>query len=190
MHPVGLFKVGGHLGQQAVGRNADVDREAQLPAHAAADRVRGGQRRAEQCLGAGHVEKRLVDAVLFNIRGVIVQNLNQCLAVFYIKIKVRRHDGQPRALDAGGKEALPRLDAEFFRRGAFCQHNAVALGLIAADDGRDRAQIDSAAALQRLERRPGQKRRVDVHMEVDFGHGDLLSALAFPLGGRWPRRAG
>ncbi len=76
----------------------------------------------------------------------------------------------------------PRLDAEFFRRGAFCQHNAVALGLIAADDGGDRAQIDSAAALQRLERRPGQKRRVDVHMEVDFGHGDLLSALAFPLG--------
>ena len=190
MHPVGLFKVRGHLGQQAVGRNADVDREAQLPAHAAADRVRGGQRRAEQCLGAGHVEKRLVDAVLFNIRGIIVQNLNQCLAVFYIKIKVRRHDGQPRALDAGGKEALPRLDTEFFRRGAFCQHNAVALGLIAANDGGDRAQIDSAAALQRLERRPGQKRRVDVHMEVDFGHGDLLSALAFLRGGRWPRRAG
>ena len=63
-------------------------------------------------------------------------------------------------------------------------------GLIAADDGGDRAQIDRATALQRLERRPGQKRRVDVHMEVDFGHGDLLSALAFPLGGRRPRRAG
>ncbi len=45
----------------------------------------GGQRRAEQ-LGAGHVEKRLVDAVLFNIRGIIVQKFaNQCLAVFYVK---------------------------------------------------------------------------------------------------------
>ena len=31
---VGLFKVGGHFGKQAVGRDADIDREAQLPAHA------------------------------------------------------------------------------------------------------------------------------------------------------------
>ena len=29
MHPVGLFKVGGHFGKQAVGRDADIDREYQ-----------------------------------------------------------------------------------------------------------------------------------------------------------------
>ena len=43
--------------------------------------VGGGQRQAEQRLGAGHVKEGLVDAVLFNIRGVVVQNSNQCLAV-------------------------------------------------------------------------------------------------------------
>ena len=154
MDLVGLFKVGGHFGKQAVGRDADIDREAQLPAHAAADGVGDGQRRAEQRLGAGHVKEGLVDAVLFNIRGVVVQNSNQCLAVFDVEVKVRRHDGQPRALGAGGEKALPCLDAEFFRRSAFGQHNAVALGLVAAHNGGDGAQVDGSAVLQRFKRRP------------------------------------
>ena len=108
----------------------------------------GGQRRAEQRLGPGHVQKRFVNAVLLNIGRIVVQDLDQRLAVLHIPIKIRRHDRQPRAFVAGREEALPRFDAVLLGGAALGQHNAVALGFIAADHGRDRAQIDRASIFQ------------------------------------------
>ena len=154
MHPVGLFKVGGHFGQQAVGRNTHIDRKAQLTLDAAADGVGNRQRRAEQRLGAGHIQKRLVNAVLLHIRRVVAQNLNQCLTVLHVKVKIGRYNRQPRALGAGGKQALAGLDTVLFGRAAFGQHHAVALGFIAAHHRGYRAQVLHIAVLQMLERRP------------------------------------
>ena len=173
---VRLLKVRGHLGKQAVGGDAHIDRKAQLAAHAAADRVRSRQRRAEQRLGPGHVQKRFVNAVLLHIGRIVVQDLDQRLAVLHIPVKIRRHDRQPRAFGAGREEALPRFDAVLLGGAALGQHNAVALGFIAADHSRDGAQVHGAAVLQDLERRPGKKCRVYIDMKVDFCHTAFLLA--------------
>ena len=176
MDLVRLLKVRGHLGKQAVGGDAHIDRKAQLAVHAAADRVRCRQWRAEQRLGPGHVQKRLVNAVLLHIGGIVVQDLDQRLAVLHIPVKIRRHDRQPRAFGAGREQTLPRFDAVLLGGAALGQHNAVALGFIAADHSRDGAQVHGAAVLQGLERRPGKKCRVYIDMKVDFCHTAFLLA--------------
>ena len=137
------------------------------------------QWRAEQCLGPGHVEKRLVNAVLLHIGCIVVQDLDQRLAVLHIPVKIRRYDRQPRAFGAGREQALPRFDAVLLGGAALGQHNAVALGFIAADYRRDGAQVHGAAVLQGLERRPGKKRRVHIDMKVDFCHTAPLLAGHF-----------
>ena len=63
------------------------------------------------------------------------------------------------------------MDAELFGGAAFGQHDAVALFLVPADDGGHRSQVECLAFAQELERRPRQKRRVDVHVKEHFAHG-------------------
>ena len=167
---VGLFKVGGHLGQQPVGGHADVDGEPQFPPHPLPDGAGRLQRRAEQGPGAGHVQERLVDAVLLHIGGIVPQNGDQGLAVLHVPVEIRRRDDELRALEPGREQAFPRMDAEGFGRAALGQHHAVALFLVAAHRRGHRAQIESLPLPQQLERRPGQERRVHIHMEIDLVH--------------------
>ena len=155
MDLVRLFKVGRHLGKQAVRRNPDVDGKPQGVPHPVAERTGHGHRRAEQRFGPGHIKESLVDAVLFHIGAVIIQNADQRLGILHIPVKIRRHHRDIRAFGTRGKERFPRADAVLFGWQAFGQHNAVALFLIPADHSRDGAQVHGAAFAQGFERAPG-----------------------------------
>ena len=135
------------------------------------------QRRAEELLGAGHVQEGFVDAVLLHIGRIILQNRDHRLALLHVKVEVRRHHLDARVLGAGGKQAFAGFDAVFLGGAALGQHDAMALGFVAAHHRRDGAQVHVLAVPQMLDGRPRQKRRVDIHMEKDFGHGRLLSRL-------------
>ena len=73
MDLIGLFKIAGHLGQQLVAGDADVDREAQLAADAVLEPVRGEDGWAVEALGAAISR---MPATIFKIRTVFVRMLS------------------------------------------------------------------------------------------------------------------
>ena len=87
----------------------------------------------------------------------------------------QRHDGAKGVTDLGRTDALNQEEHDDDG-----ERNGDDAALVIAQHGMDRrdgAQVHVLAVPQMLDGRPRQKRRVDIHMEKDFGHGHLLSRL-------------
>ena len=67
--------IGGHLGYQPRGRDADGTVQARLGLHGLVQSVGGAEGRAMQALGAGHIEIGLVDGSHLDQRREAVQHL-------------------------------------------------------------------------------------------------------------------
>ena len=166
MDLIGLFKIAGHLGQQLVAGDADVDREAQLAADAVLEPVRGEDGRAVEPLGAGHVDPRLVDGILLDHGRNFAQEGDHLLRGGDVEVVIRLGYDEVGTFVAGHAERLAGLDASFFRRDALGENDAGADVLMPGDDGRDLAQIGLFAEHETaIGCRPRQKRTVDVDVE-------------------------
>ena len=74
--PVGLLEIGRDLGHELGRGHADRDRQLQLVVDRGLDGARHLDGRAEERLGAGHVEEGLVDGDLLDGRRVATQDLH------------------------------------------------------------------------------------------------------------------
>ena len=168
MDLIGLFKIAGHLGQQLVAGDADVDREAQLAADAVLEPVRGEDGRAVEALGAGHVDPRLVDGILLDHGRNLPQKRHQAARGRNVERVIGLGHDEIRALVARHAKGLPCFYTVFFRRCAFGQHDARAEVFVVRNDRRNIPQIRTSSLDERsVCSGPGQKRTVHVNVEPD-----------------------
>ena len=169
MYLIRLFKVAGHFRQQLIGRDADVDREAQLGEDRIFDDVRDGDRVRIEQPRAGHVEEAFIDGNLLHNGRVAAADGDERFGVFRIQPEIRRSQHQLRAFAQRHADRLAGRNAEGLCGDGFCQNNAGALVPVAADGGRDEPQIGlpRRSAPRRF---PRQKRAVDIHMKNQLLH--------------------
>ena len=185
-----LLEVRGHLREERVARDPDIDREAEGVADLVLDEHRGihgeckrpepGGLFAAQCprddlledrapdrlLGAGHVEEGFIDGELFDDRGVLVQDLDEGRGAGAVGLEVGGHEDEGGAALEGLHDGHRGADAVALRREGACGDDAVAGFYVAADGGRNRTEVDGCRILaEALHRGPAEKRGVDIDMK-------------------------
>ena len=185
-----LLEVGGHLREERVARDTDIDREAEGVADLVLDEHRGIHREckrpefggllATQCprddlledgapdhlLGAGHVEEGFIDGELLDDRGILVQDLDEGCGVCAVGLEVGGHEDEGGAELEGLHHRHRRPDAVTLRREGACRDDAVAGFHVTADGRRDRAEVEGCRILaEALHRGPAEKRGVDIDMK-------------------------
>ena len=164
VYPVRLFKVAGHLRQQLIGRDADIDRKAQLGEDRILDDMRNGDGVWVEKSRAGHVEKAFIDRHLLHNRRVAAADGDERSGIFRIQPEIRRSQHKLRAFAQRHADGLTGRDAEGLCGNRLCQNDTRALVPVAADGGRDEPQI-GLARRNAPRRFPRQKRAVDIHMK-------------------------
>lgn len=140
--PVGLGHLRGDLGQMLGARHADRDRQAELGAHAAADRAGDLGRRAEQTGAAGDVGKRLVDGNPLDHRREIAEHLNSRIAQPLVVLEMAADENQPGAELTCAPPRHAATHAESLGLVGGGQHDAAADGDRLAAQGRIEQLLD------------------------------------------------
>ena len=115
-HAVGLGLIGGDLGHQARGRDADGAVQARRRLHALVQQVGGAQGRAVQAFGAGHIEVGLVDGGHLHQRREGLQHVVDLVRAFAVALGVAVDEDGMRAELVGGAQRHGGMDAELARR--------------------------------------------------------------------------
>ena len=169
MHLVWFFKVSGHLCQQLIGGNADIDGKAQLVIDPLSHLLRSDSGGSPKPLRAGHIHPRLIDGILLHHRRKLPQHIHEVPAGLHIQSIVRLHHLQLRALFQRLKQWLAGLDTVLLGRAGFRQDDAVAGFLIPCHHRRHIPQILCFSQdFDLIGSGPAQKRRVGIHMKDHF----------------------
>ena len=141
VYTIRLFKITRHLCEQLVLCDADVDGKAKGIPHLICDLTcrcfRGRKTVADRC-----VEKvAFVDRYLLNVRSVGVQKCHQFPAACTVERMIRRNQRKKRTFPQGGSDRFAGMDTIAFGGNGLGEDDTVPLLFIAANDGRDRAQI-------------------------------------------------
>ena len=150
---VRLFVVAAQLGERAVERHTDRDRQPDLLAHPSAQLVRDLLARAEQVHRAGDIQKGLVNAERINQIGVLQIQLVALARIFDVFRAVRCDQPQVGALAPGLPDGFGGLHAERLGFFVFRQDDAVAALRVAADRGGTVRKIGVEQGLDRSVKR-------------------------------------
>ena len=113
-----------------------------------------------------HIEKRLIDGYLLHSVRIGLQNCNKPAGVLPVYREIRLLQHQIRAFPQGAHDRFSGGNAILLRRNGPCSDHTVPPAHIPANRGGDRAQIHRIRILLKpLQRRPGQKGRIDIHMK-------------------------
>ena len=115
-HAVGLGLIGGDFGHQARGGDADRAVQPRLALHRFVELVRGGERGAEQPLGAGHVEVGFVDRGHLDLRAEAAEHLEDLLGVLAIALGMAVEEDGLRAELVGRPQRHCRVHSELAGR--------------------------------------------------------------------------
>lgn len=120
---------------------------------------------------ARHIEEGLVDAVLLDGVGVLLQDLDHRPARVTVERVVRRNDDELRALPPRVHDGLAGLNMIFLRRNRLRKDDPVALTLVAAHRTRNRTKIQRAAEMVNpIARLPAEKCRIHIDMKDNPFH--------------------
>ena len=142
-----LLEIRGHLSQQLVGGDADVDGKAQLVADRILDEGGGFQGRPVQEAGARHIGKGFVDGDLLDDRGKTGEGFDEGAGAAAVQVVAGRYAHQIRAFAQGVHDRFAGDDAVLFSRDGLGQDDAAAFFPVAADDRGDRTQVGRLALL-------------------------------------------
>ena len=107
---------------------------------------------------ARHIEEGLVDAVLLDGVGVLLQDLDHRPARVAVERVVRRDDDELRALPPRIYDGLTGLNMIFLRRNRLREDDPVTLTLVATHRTRNRAEIERATEMvDPIARLPAEK---------------------------------
>ena len=172
MHLVRLFEITGHLGKQLIVRHAYIDRKMQpLPhsiLHVHGELLCGlpALRRRRVFNQSAHIHKCLIDRNLLHKIRIGMQNIHQLRRASPVQAEIGADKLQRPALFHRLPRRLTGLNPVFLRRYRLGRHDGPAEIRVRADRRRNRAQINAPRVFtQPVDRRPGQKSRIDVHMK-------------------------
>lgn len=165
MDTIGFLEVRGHFRKKLIGGNTDIHGEAERVPYLVFDCRSGGNGTAVRFLVSGKIHVAFINADLFDSGTESAQKFHQPLAVGAVQFMIRRNQQKMGAFLEGMGYRFSGGNMVCLGWDGFGQDDAVAAGHIAADNGGDFPQIQSAAVFQLLYRSPGKVGGVDVDVE-------------------------
>ena len=177
MDLVRLLEVRGHLRQQLVGTDSDIDRESQfrmdsvLQFHSHGHRVLAIQ--AET-----HIDEAFINGELFQHRGVTPAYIHKRVRALPVPGPVSPHDSEIRAGAQSHCHRLGCLYSHFFGRNGCGGHNAPPVGRVSGNYRRYKTYV-LIALLKQLHSRPAEEGGVHIDMEYNPSHMSIVKIRNF-----------
>ena len=151
---VGFLEIRGHFCKHTLIGNTDVHCESKPVPDLVLDMESRFYGRSVVALDGGIIHETFVHAELLNIRTDRTKKVHQFFTFLMIIMHIRTFHDESGTFAESTDDRLSGLDTVFLSRNRLGENDAVTLFLIAADDGRNGAQVERITVLQAADGTP------------------------------------